>query len=284
MLHLRPIPDDKASDTVVHIYAQIKSTFNSDVVPLVFQYLANFPEYLSYLWEKAERNITSNEFNTSCKDIQQCAHTAIVRTYQPSQQSTELLKHLSYEEKHTILQTASSLTVLNTKLYVFLIALRENIKGVFVGQKLLSSAVEKIDTYTMPSSVLYTGLKHANSPDELLWNTMLTPFYSEKHIQQSHLPEFFTLIDKEMKTLLNTEAYLAERVLLEQKALSAIANFPHPIGGSYQEIIQPTKHKPYFTEMIYLLVDTFPTAFARFLMTSTIMMKLLTNNNTSITF
>jgi hypothetical protein len=104
---------------------------------------------------------------------------------------------------------------------------------------------------------------------------MLSPLFGSSSLVVSKYPAFFAHVAKEMEELMKTEKYLHERVAMEQQALIRASNLQYPLGCSYAEIASLAGKKPYFSELLYILSETFPTSFPRLLFTSSLMKQVL---------
>lgn len=279
MLHLKPIDQAQATAHVAKLYGEITSTFSVNSVPLLFQYLANFPDFFSYVWGKSALNLHSSTFSGMADHMITLATQAVHEIYKPSEKMHTFVATISPHEVAYLQETAASVMQLNARMLVLTIGIRENIKGVFIGQKLLSNAIY---TETASEEDFSMGIKpyaprDASKPQDLRLTSasaLLAPLFSNG-LATSSLPYFFSHIDTEIHLLLKTERYLEKRVLLEQEAMLASYSLPHPLGASYQEIVRLAGNKPYFHELLYLLVETFPTAYPRMLFTTSIMLQSL---------
>ncbi|MDE2025220.1 MAG: hypothetical protein KGJ07_01885 [Patescibacteria group bacterium] len=280
MLHLKPVSKNSSDPLVVGLYENILSLFVVETVPLSFQYLANFPDFFSYVWSKSLLNLHSSVFAQNTDQLISAAVHAIEEIYQKSPTMQEFVERMSPHEKAYLLQTVNSVMRLNGQLLLLSIGIRESIKGVFIGQKLVTGAVlgARIDVEEdFPTQVKQYKPRDVFKPEEVRitsTSSLLAPLFSGG-LAVSSLPHFFAHIDSEMYSLIKTEKYLEKRVFLEQLAMQASYRLPYPFGASYQEILRLAGGKPYVHELLYLLVETFPTAYPRMLFTTAVMLAAL---------
>lgn len=278
MLHIRPVSEKDASKKVLDVYADIKKTLDTHFVPLVFQYVAGFEEYFLYSWDKIKTNLESEYYQKATKEIVHAARKSIESTYRESRAMQSFLHSANAAEKHELAATAEELELLNAKLLILTIGLREGVKGVSIGQQILPKNIESDYAETVFDQFINQKIMHNNLKDqkELLPGAkMLAPIFGEQSLAISRYPEFFSKIAEEMENVTKTEKYLHERVLMEHKALQVATNLPYPLGCSYAEIVIFAGKMPYFGELLYVLSDTFPTKFPRLTFTTALMHQVL---------
>lgn len=273
MFFISPIPEDKATQDINAIYRDIKDIFTIENVPLMFQYIANYPEYLTYIWERMRNNLLSDTFTVSMDGIEDFAQKAIHEIYVPSSDVAHFITTLPHEEKEHIAQTIKQLKSLNTKLMILTIGVRESIKGIQVGVHKIQQYADPwtsannthIDTYHDKARPMFTSSE----------NSILAPLFGKTALVASQYTTFFTLIAHEMAKLATTEAYLLSRVTLEQQGLQAVSRFSFPLECSYQELMRMIGNRPHADELVHILSVTFPSQFPKLVLTSAVMKKVL---------
>lgn len=285
MLHINPIKENEAKEQISILYKDIKQTFNIEIVPLIFQYVANFEEYFVYLWGKVKANILDPQFQISTKELSSFTNQAIAEIYIPSQRIIEFSEKINPVELEKIEKTVKELEEINAKLMILMIAVRESIKGVLIGVKLLEGKTNVFnygqdfkDNENIKEQIIEQSLQGTQSNEINEASKMLAPLFGDQSIIVSHYADFFTQIAMEMDGLLKQEGYLAKRVAIEKQALIAVDKFQHALDCSYAEMIKMIKDKPYFDELLYLLSETFPSQFPRLLLTSAVMNCILLEN------
>lgn len=280
MLRIKPISEGNASagsGQLHQVYEDIKSTLQAPSVPLVFQYIANFEEYLVYLWGKIKTNIQSPYFTSATEELVAFTNQEISQIYSPSSRMSQFVNRLQPEEKEHIQKTITELQALNAKLLIITIALREGVKGVIIGQDQLL----QLDTkqYEVDIFDIFHTSYQADEKELEPATRMLAPLFGSSAIAASQYPAFFSGVAQEMENLLKEEDYLSKRVGLERLAMSKALGLPFSIGCSYQEIMAYAGHKPHLNELIYILAETFPSQFPRLLITTIIMQLGLANKH-----
>lgn len=92
LLHIKPISPEKAEGKVAEIYRDITLTFNITAVPLVFQYIAVYENYLFYIWERIKRNLESDSFRESSAELKEITYQTVPILPTPSVQLKILLR------------------------------------------------------------------------------------------------------------------------------------------------------------------------------------------------
>lgn len=274
MLHIRPITEKDASPAIAKVYEDIKKTLHIHFVPLLFQYIAGFEEYFLYAWEKQKQNIQSEYYQKTAAEIIGNSEKSVASIYHMSKDMQVFLSHIQTGEKQHILQTSQELEVLNANLLILTIGLREGVKGVVVGQQILPKSATEYEE-TVFDQFINQKIMHANLKNEekdiIPAERMLAPLFGNSEIIVNQYPAFFATVAHEMEELVKTEKFLNERVLMEQHVLTKALQLPYPLGCSYSEIAGFAGKKPYFSELLYILAETFPTKFPRLVFTSALM-------------
>jgi len=279
MLHIHPIAEDKANTQVYEVYQEIKRSLQVSIVPLLFQYLANFEEYFFYVWDKIKANIYSDYFQISAKDITSFTQHEVHNIYSPSSNTVVFTSKLHQVEKEDILDTVHKLESLNAKLLVLTVGMREGLKGVHVKEELLlkeSTDISKEFFQSFSNIVADSTKKEA-----AVSSKMLAPLFGSQALAFSHYADFFSHVSDDMDHLVNTENYLTKRVMLEHEVLKKIEGLL-PLGCTYTEVAKYAMGLPHFGELLYILTETFPSQFPRMLFTSIVMEHSLTYHPTGI--
>lgn len=280
MLHIRPIPEDKANEQVAGVYRDIKQTFSVDVVPLLFQYLAGFEEYFFYAWERIKRNVQSPYFADAVSEITAFAEETIPEVYTPSPLLRQFRNSLPDAEVHQIFQTVEGLQKINAQLLLLTIGMREGLKGVHIGREFLlqntsGELYDEVFDQFINSQIMRENLREQEELEGA--SKMLAPLFGSQALQITHYPEFFGKVAQEMQELIKSELYLSTRVGLERIGVMMVGHLSYPLGTSYQEIATFAGKKPYFHELLYILSETFPTNFPRLVLTTAVMKTILKN-------
>ncbi len=279
MLHIRPVTEKDASEQTRVAYEDIKKTFNIHFVPLLFQYIAGFEEYFLYVWEKIKTNLESEYYIKSTAELIQLSQKSIHTIYKESREMSQSIHGMHSAERQHIMQTAQELQILNAKLLLLTIGLREGVKGVIVGEQVLPDVAHEETVFDpfINEKIMHANVKQQEK-DIAPASKMLAPLFGAQSLVVSKYPEFFSRVAAEMDELTKSEKYLHERVVMEQHTLEKSLHLTHPLGCTYAEIARFAGKRPYFSELLYILAETFPTQFPRLLLTSSVMEKVLSSN------
>ncbi len=283
MLSLKPVSEKEASREVAEIYSSIKQTFGLTNVPIVFQYLAVFPKYLSFIWDQALANLNNVEFKNQAKEIENFARIAIGSIYIPQTLTKLFLEKIEERaEKFELTKFVTTISQMNASLYLLSLATRESLKGKYLGIKQIGERLA--DEEKSVFNDLSEGFLHPSensmkgNTDIRTHSTTQLTYKSPQGITTSVFAQFFDIMEKEMEKLLKEEKYLTRRVELERFALSRLQFMPHPLDSSITSIFREAYDNPQFPELIYLISDLFPTQTPFKLMASAVMKEALSQN------
>ncbi len=283
LLHIKPISPEKAEGRVAEVFRDITQTLNIVAVPLVFQYIAVYEQYLFYIWDRIKRNLESDSFKESCAELKEVTYQTIPMLKTPSDQLKNFVWGLHPSEKYEITQVVNLLDDINIKLMLITIGIRESIKGIPHIAKLLEEDEAYIDEQLgtlMQRERL--GLQGMNKHDITQVTRMLAPLLGNNTLLISHYPDFFATVAQEMENLKNMPAYLHLRVEMEHMTFQRIDLFETPLDCSFIDFMRMTEGKSYTDEIVFLLKDTFPSHFPHLVLTTAVMKNALTSNESSL--
>lgn len=282
MLSIKPITEEEADEKTGSLYRDIKNTLQITTVPVVFQYIAPFPQYFNYLWSQAKKNITDGFFQKMSGEIAYFSQEAINQIYYPSNASILLLERITNRPEQAELRNFVTGNIrVQACLYLLSLAIREGIKGKFLGIKQIGEKLEKEE------SDVFTNIAEGFSSSSIVASdkrkTSINLEYKKQTLQNSAsnviattwYSEFFKLMDLEMQSLLKKEEYLTRRVELERFSLSKLYLLTYPLESSLATVIRQCSMQKNFPELIYLVAEVFPTQSPYKLMASGIMKKAL---------
>lgn len=284
MLSLKPIPEKEASREVAQIYLSIRKTFGLDNIPIVFQYMAVFPNYLDFIWQQALANLNDPEFKNQSKEIEYFAQTSIQTVYTPQTLTKLFLEKIENRaEKFELSKFVNTISQMNASLYLLSLAIRESLKGKYLGIKQIGEklADEEKSVFNDLSEGFLQSSPETNEKgqnDIRLHKERPLAYKSPQGITTSVFAQFFDIMEKEMEKLLKEERYLTRRVELERFTLSKLHLLPHPLDSSITSIFREAYDNPQFPELIYLISDLFPTQTPFKLMASCVMKESLRFN------
>lgn len=280
MLSIKPITEKEADEKTSQLYRDIKDTLGLTTVPIVFQYIAPFPVYFDYLWSQARKNLLDNFFQKMAEEIAYFSQEAINQIFYPSNASILLLEKITNRPEQTELRNFVTGNIkVHASLYLLSLAIREGIKGKFLGIKQIGEKLEKEESEVFTN--IAEGFSSESVSDKRKSSTNLE--YKSRSLQQTAqsalattwYSEFFKLMDMEMQNLLKKEEYLTRRVELERFALSKLYLLTYPLESSLATVIRQCSDQKNFPELIYLVSEVFPTQSPYKLMASTVMKKAL---------
>lgn len=274
MLRIKPVAENGASGEIAEIFDSIRLTLGLGNVPLVFRYLAAFPRYLSFLWDQSVKNLEDAVFCREAQESADFARLAISEIYYPSPATRLFLEKIIHRpEEYGLGKFVASTVRVNSQLYLLSLALRESLKGKYLGIKQIGEKLtnEETDQFHDLSEGFFETVKEKPQNRPVSQN-------KSAGLTTSLYGEFFRFMSWEMDKLLRSEEYLARRVELEKYTLARLHLLPHPLESSLTSMMRETSHEPNFPELIYLIGDLFPTQMPYKLMASTVMKKALNDN------
>lgn len=250
-MNIKPIEESVADQNTRRIYKEIRESFDSASVPIVFRYMANFPDFLEFAWEKLNPIINSVSFEANANNVAKLSDEAIKIIFYPDDKLKTYIDSLNPSQKTEIQDTVNELKILNSKLLLIMIAIRESLKGISVpDQKFIAG-----NSYARNS---YIQITHDASSDFLITD------FKVKY------DDFYTLINKNIEELVKTEKYLKSRVELEKFSQHVIESFENPIVFPFSETVILLRKYPYSSELLFLLNSTFPSNYPNLLFTSSV--------------
>src|SRR3989344_4881094 len=149
MRWLKPVEEAQASTKVREIYQQIRRQLHSPFTPPVFQLVANYEDYLGYLWKQIGANLQSEAFLNLPPKVSNYAESVTRDWIALHPTLPEFVSKLAPSEKEELKKNADELTAINATLTLLTIAERESLKGIPVGVlKLVSKTSSEAATFS----------------------------------------------------------------------------------------------------------------------------------------
>jgi hypothetical protein len=251
MLTLEPIPYEKANEKVKNIYEDIVSTFHIKTVPVFFELLANYEQYLIYVWPLIKRNVVNDQFVALCHELEKIFLANLGNVYN-SKFAVMYLKNLqpTPTEIHTLEYENNQIVLVNIQLSLIFIMLREAIKGYAIGSTLLGGHPSSTNTAPQSQELSIVAVSENNESFDL------QP--SSNQLQRVFYPKFLALVSNEFEELIQTEGYLFNRVKIEEDMLSHFEKVPYIIDSSFSKTILKTESTD-VRQLFHVLSETFPT-------------------------
>jgi hypothetical protein len=283
LLHIKPIPPEKANDRVESVYKDIINTLNLNAVPLVFQYIAVYEQYLFYIWDRIKQNLQSDNFRNSCSEIKEITYQTVPILPTPSRELIHFVTDLHSSERYGITEVVNVLDDINIKLMLITIGIRESLKGIPHVAQLLPDKQQDLQGQLDAVMQIERGeLEGMNKKEVTQAIRMLAPLLGNNKLVISHYPDFFSIVASEVESLRNMPAYLHLRVELEHQSFERIERFGIPLDCSYIDFLKMTDGQPYTDEILYLLKDTFPSQFPHLVLTTAVMKNALASKKSSV--
>lgn len=244
-MNIRPLPYSEATGRVKENYERIIQVFGTGHLPLFFQYIGPFPDYLDYITGQISSNLKDRKFTSFTGDIGNILHS-LMSEYFPKPAITAV-----YKETHHLGSYLEHIYQVNMKLVFIFIALREAVKGWAVAAKKLSSTTPPIARQEEERFVYdYTASFDFSGRSELKIN---------ENYPGADL--FFTYMDMckaEFESLIKQTDYLVLRVETERIILRSLPLLPEIIFSPINVFLEKTTHSTNYGELLYLLCELFP--------------------------
>lgn len=276
MLKLIPVDDDNLTDGLSKIFLEIKDILGTPHVPLFFRYLANFEEYLEFIWRQISLNLRDERFGQLASDMEEYYYKSLGKVYEPAAGVLEYLRvHLLGDPQMSFIKgDISGVNKINSRLTLSFIALREAVKGWALGAGLLQESSQVSRGERSEEKVIFdkSVMESIKNDFDLKRTTMTSTslIKQESEIVVSFYPKFLALIFNEIENLIKHGEYLFCRVALEEFVIERVRNLPHPLNSSYGQTIGLCRGRPSFTDIIYLICESFPSSSVYKFSTSTL--------------
>jgi hypothetical protein len=258
MLTINPIPEEKVDIQSKIVYEDIKKTLDTNTVPVYFKYMANFPDFFNFAWDKIKPVIPSKYFRDSTTQLTKLSEDIIKLVYYPSPTLNHYINSLSENEKIELDKTIQDLSYLNAELMLISIAIRESLKGIVV-----------LEQY-----VIGKGNNQTQDTKQNLLNQNSLPKNLDLGFELKY-SNFYEIINQDMRDLAKSEKYLKGRVELERIAQMQIESFPKPLHFPFRETVSLLQKYPNFEEILFLLNSTFPSGYPHSLLTGSVMKSVI---------
>lgn len=275
-MRIRPISETDASAEILVHYEQIKAALKLPHVPLFFQFIANFPEYLDYIGNQIVENLSDARFSAVIQTRNEMVAEIFREDFEKGKEVGEFLnRYRNTPEFYNFKKDVDDLFLTNAKLVFIFISLREAVKGWAVAAKKLPDFVagrgSRIpDQDKLIEEELVYGLDSVAGRGSRV-NTETSQQYGiarqteglakreEGQLTIALLPEYLRLCRNEFSQLLKTQQFLFLRVELERVVLRSIDVLPHKIESPINVVLELTTKYPTFPDLLYLLSEHFPT-------------------------
>lgn len=268
-MKLRPVNENSAEAPVKQIYLNLKTALELPQVPLFFQFLGAFPDYLSFIEESIVNNLKSPKYQ-SLVAKNQIFVKEIFKDNFPKQELTQefLTTYHQTPEFYNLKPQLEHIFTVNAKLVFIFLSLREAVKGWAVASKKLESHFAKShQTTAEPDFIderLKTSMAYGTDIITVNQNNLANKEKSlatkdKTGLEMALLPKYLNLCEAEFNQLIKTQAYLFFRVELEKICLRNLDQLPYPIFSPVNLVYELAQKYPDFPDLLYLLSEHFPT-------------------------
>lgn len=263
--------DEKAQGEVREIFGAAKDVFAMHAVPLMLRFIATAPDYLTYLWKPMRDDVESVQFQELSTQLISFGTTALPIIYTPSSDAAGFVLGLAEIQKRELSQMTEELLRLNSIFFLFALDLREDLKTAFTQTEQLHRIDSGRDMFLHQATSNQADGEQASVSS----SRMLAPLFGSNLPELPKVESFFSVVDREMERLGQTEAYLKTRVELERVGLMSLSSVPFRMQSNYKVFMQLIKDTYVAYDLLYLLTHIFPTEFPRLLLTAALMQRLL---------
>lgn len=273
-MSISPFLENQADEKTKKIYQEIKKVFKTNHLPIFFTFLAPFPEYFSFLTSQIIPNLNDQNFLSLVGEmgekiselINQLPKSQEIRNWLTRYQNTPSFYHFQTD--------LGDVFLINLKIAMIFIAIRESIKGWAIGAKRLKDKFEtkKEDNQKRESfdQLIFDQEYLKEKVNEINQITLAQKTLALKNngLEKNLLPEYLTLCRNHFFLLTKKDEYWVVRLGIEKIILQSLEFFPKLISSSFNQVIELTKKYPNFDELVYLLIEKFPTLSVQRLMFS----------------
>ncbi len=254
-MKIEPIVPIKADRETADLYKKIKDIFNIHSVPLAFQYIAPFRNYFKYLVSKIEESVLRDDFISLSKETKLEVESLF------KENITLPLVLRKWREKNrdkslSIIRQGRRILDINTKLVFVFIALRESVKSWSLSGKITSISTHEKTRFK------FRAVKDQTRDfiyKEVIDEVVKLDAKGKITERDNKLLEYMSLSQGLFQKWQKEEEYLFFRLTLEKLFLlkmNLLFNFIHsPINV----VIPLVREYPHYDELLYLLLDHFPT-------------------------
>ncbi len=265
-MKIRPVSENEADAATAAIYRGLREAMGLPHIPLFFQYLGAFPEYLAYLNGQILDNLKDKEFHRLVSENGEFVRETLAGNFPKGQAAQEFLeRHIHSPELHNLRADLRHIAAVNGKLAFIFIGLREAVKGWAVAAKKLPDMKNRPAEYQEWENLRQNFVYGT----ELVVPSRYLVRTGSRAISPSLLGKYLSICRADFELLLKNERLLFFRVELEKIILKNLELMPHRIFSPINVVLKLTKVYPEFPDLIYLLSEHFPTyAMQRLLFTS----------------
>ncbi len=262
---IAPVPEEQAEKKVAALYKDLREVFGVRSVPLFFEYMGAFPDYLEYITGQLTVNIrdeaflrltsgTGNEINALIEEEMM---------YEP-----EIAKWKAANGRHGSMyhfdKEIASIHKTNIALAFVFVALREAVKGWAVAAKRLNTNNEAESLNTDRNEIkaeafIYESTNNIEQSRSMTHARAGLVKGQKSSIEKSLLAEYMNMCRIHFEKKMQTVEFWQLRVAVEKIILAVLPLLPHVVFSPVNVVIDLSKKHENFPELLHLLSEHFPT-------------------------
>lgn len=271
---INPINENQADEKTKKIYQEIKEVFNTNHLPIFFTFLAPFPEYFSFLTNQIIPNINDQNFLSLVNEMGKKIFDLINQLPKSQEVNDWISRYQNTPSFYHFQADLNNVFLINLKIAMIFIAIRESIKGWAIGAKRLKDKFEtkeednqkkeSFNQFIFDQEYLNEKVNQIN----MITLSQKSLAVRNSGLEKNLLPEYLILCRNHFFLLTKEDEFWLVRLGIEKIILQSLEFFPKLISSSFNQVIELTKKYHNFNELIYLLYEKFPTLSVQRLMFS----------------
>jgi len=265
---INPVLENEAKGKVKEIYQTINKALETNSIPLFFAYFGNFPDYLDYLSPQLLENLFNSNFAKLAISFAESNERKIALTLRKSEEIGEFVSRFQFSPSFVYFQQdLKKIFLVNIKLTLIFLGLRESVKGYAVAAQKIAAAAAKENlgkiTKELNDEFIFSeivSVKKGKTEKTItsIKKSALVKF-GPQGLEKSLLPDYLTLCRNQFFKEMKRPEFWDLRLKMEEEMLAAIDNLPHFLHSPINIMLQFAEKYKNFHEFIYLLAENFPT-------------------------
>lgn len=237
-MNIQPLRYEEATGSVKENYRKLVESFGTGRLPIFFQYIGPFPDYLDHITGQICRNLENKRFNAVTGEIGQAWASLMSEHFPKPVEITAWKENYRLSGKVRLIYQASM------KLVFLFIALREAVKGWAVAAKPLTEREEQRFVY---EDAIFADL----SADKTL-------LQGDRREEAEALVTYLDMCRVNFDVLISQTDYLVFRVEAEKMILQILPLLPEVVFSPINVFLEKTTRYDNYGELLYLLGELFP--------------------------
>lgn len=271
-MKVSPVSFHKASDEIKNNYLEIINALGLPYLPLFFQYFGSFPEYLNYITKQIVANLNNEKFNLSVKESAHELKKLFQENFSKTSSTIEFLnRYQTTPQFYNFRDSLEKIFIINFKMTLIFLALREAIKGWAIGAKKISSHASK---ESQKKEEVFEKMERmciqedqSNILEFLISNSpivkknskaLLTQKKPKNDLEVNFFLNYLKICQKEFFLLTKQEKYFLFRVQIEKFIINFLSFMPEIIFSPINVILPLISSYDNYPDFLYLLYEYFP--------------------------